>query len=55
MIYDIILTGIVGALYASVIAAAIAVFRTRSKATKGNPFKRQFKDHELLHILHYLP
>lgn len=55
--YDIILTAVIAAFYLTLYVAARAIWKSRSKAkpTKGNPFQRRFKAHELQSIVKHQP
>lgn len=50
MIYDLIITGIVGAMFASLYGAAYLIVYKRPRFTKGNPF-RKLKDWQIGQII----
>jgi hypothetical protein len=50
IVYDLILTGIVGAMFVSLYGAAYLVHKAMTRPTKGNPF-RKFKDWQMISFL----
>ncbi|MGV0949268.1 MAG: hypothetical protein ACOYB3_01255 [Azonexus sp.] len=50
IVYDLILIGIIGAMFVSLYSAAWLVHRAWTRPTKGNPF-RKFKDWQVASFL----